>query len=101
MKRRSEATEDLVREISLLRQRVTELESFREGYKRLEQALNQSELRFRTLADKSLVGIYIVGESHFCYVNPKFAEIFGYYPDELIHVKEMQTLVHDDDLRLA
>ncbi len=46
------------------------------------------------------MGIYIVQEKYFSYVNPKFAEIFGYYPEELVNVKDMHTLVHDDDLQL-
>lgn len=95
-----ESTEDLLRQISQLRQRVAELEVSHESYIAVEQALIQSELRFRTLAEKSLVGIYLLQAKFFRYVNPKFAEIFGYEVDELIDVKDVHTLVYDDDLPL-
>jgi PAS domain S-box-containing protein len=100
MKSQPEITEDLLRQISRLSQRVAELEACQEGNKRVEHALVQSELRFRTLAQKSLVGIYLVQDKSFRYVNPKFAQIFGYAVDELIDVKDMHTLVHEDDLPL-
>ena len=46
--------------------------------KRTEQALLESENKFRSLAEQSPVGIYIIQDMSFKYVNPKFAEIFGY-----------------------
>lgn len=51
--------------------------------KRSEQALLESENKFRSLAEKSPVGIYIMQDLLFKYVNPKFAEIFGYSVEEL------------------
>jgi two-component system, sporulation sensor kinase E len=47
-----------------------------------------SELKFRTLAEKSMVGVYISQKERFTYVNPRFAEIFGYEPHELINTSE-------------
>jgi two-component system, sporulation sensor kinase E len=52
--------------------------------KALEADLVNAELKFRTIADRSMVGIYIVQEGKFVYVNPRFAEVFGYTPEELI-----------------
>ncbi|RQW81541.1 MAG: PAS domain S-box protein, partial [Methanothrix sp.] len=46
--------------------------------KRTEQALLESEHKFRSLAEQSPVGIYIIQDMSFKYVNPKLAEIFGY-----------------------
>lgn len=100
MKHPPEKIEHLLREIAQLKERVTELEASQEGYRRLERELIQSEIRFRTLAEKSLMGIYIVQGEYFRYVNPRFAEIFGYDPGELIDVRDMHTLVHDEDLPL-
>ncbi|HET9679488.1 MAG TPA: PAS domain S-box protein, partial [Gammaproteobacteria bacterium] len=39
---------------------------------------------FRDLVEKSLVGIYIIQNGRFPYVNPRLAEIFGYTSDEII-----------------
>ena len=51
--------------------------------KRTEQALMESENKFRVLTEESLVGVYIVQDWKFVYVNPRFAEIFGYTVDEM------------------
>jgi len=52
--------------------------------RRVEIVLRESEERFRTLAEKSLVGVYIIQDNLFRYVNPALAEIFGYEPGEII-----------------
>ncbi len=51
--------------------------------KRTEQALKESENKFRGLAEKSLVGIYIIQDWKFKYINPRFAEMFGYSVEEM------------------
>lgn len=51
--------------------------------KRMEDALISAEAQFRSLVEQSLVGIYIIQESRFAYVNPKMCEIFGYTQEEL------------------
>ena len=48
------------------------------------KALSESENKFRDLSEKSLVGIYLIQDELFRYVNPKFAEIFGYDAGEII-----------------
>lgn len=50
----------------------------------MEEALLESENKFRSLAEKALVGIYILQDSVFRYLNPKFAEVFGFELAELI-----------------
>ena len=56
----------------------------RKERRRVENVLRESEERFRTLAEKSLVGVYIIQDDLFRYVNQAFAEIFGYEPGEII-----------------
>jgi PAS domain S-box-containing protein len=98
MRQRTESKEDLLKQIADLKRRIDELEASQRNHSIIEHALTQSELRFKTLAEKSLVGIYIVRDKLFCYVNPRFAEIFGYEVEELIDVKDMHMLVHKNDL---
>lgn len=43
----------------------------------------EAELKFRNLAEKSQVGVYIIQDDRFVYVNPRFAEIFGYTQNEM------------------
>ncbi len=43
-----------------------------------EEALRESENKFRDLSEKSVVGVYLIQDWVFKYGNPKLAEIFGY-----------------------
>ncbi len=52
--------------------------------KQTEMALRESESKFRGITEKSLVGVYIVQDWVFKYVNPRFAEIFGYSAREMM-----------------
>ncbi|MFO7445971.1 MAG: PAS domain S-box protein [Ignavibacteriaceae bacterium] len=54
--------------------------------KRIEAELKESEYKFRNFAEKSLVGIYLIQDDVFKYVNSTFAEIFGYAVDEIVNI---------------
>ncbi|MBN1236676.1 MAG: PAS domain S-box protein [Methanotrichaceae archaeon] len=66
--------------------------------KRTELALKESENKFRVLAEKSLVGVYIVQDWKFKYVNPRFAEMFGYSVEEMISKMSPRDIAPADDL---
>ncbi|MBI5524965.1 MAG: PAS domain S-box protein [Deltaproteobacteria bacterium] len=63
-------------------------------------ALNESELKFRTLVERSLAGIYIIQDDRFVYANPKLAEIFGVTPGA-IQGKDVYDLVAPEDRDLV
>ncbi len=65
--------------------------------KKAEQALKESEIMFRSLTEDSLVGVYLIQDGIFKYVNPKFAETFGYSVDELIGTKGPDKIVFFED----
>ena len=65
--------------------------------KHTQEALLESENKFRNLAEKLLVGIYLFRDGVFKYVNPKLAEIFGYTVEELIDKKGPQDLALPED----
>lgn len=67
---------------------------------RTEQALQESEERFRGLVEQSLAGIYIVDNERLTYANPRTAEIFGYLPREIIG-KPVSELVAPEDRELV
>jgi len=67
--------------------------------KRVEERsaeLNEVELKFRTIAEKSMVGVYIVQNDMFTYVNPRFAQIFGLEPAELLNDPEAGVKIFDE-----
>jgi len=53
--------------------------------KRIEKELRESEDKFRKLAEKSMIGVYLIQDDIFKYINPRFAEIFEYNIDEIIN----------------
>jgi PAS domain S-box-containing protein len=63
--------------------------------KRIEDDLREAEMKFRTIAEKSIVGVYIVQKGKFTYVNPRFAEIFGYKTEELTNTVPVETIIHE------
>ena len=66
-----------------------------------EEALCATEARFQSLVEQSLVGIFMLQDDIFIYVNPKFGDVFGYQPDELIESRSLLDLVaHDDQFRV-
>lgn len=69
--------------------------------RRAEKLLKESEGKFRTLTEKSLVGVYLVQDGLFRYVNPKLAEIFGYGLNELVDKKGPRDLVQPEDWPLV
>jgi PAS domain S-box-containing protein len=70
-------------------------------HKEAEEALRESEQRFRDLADKAPVGVYLLEGSVAVYVNQTFAEMHGYTPDELIGKDKLRELTHPDDWKKA
>ena len=51
--------------------------------KRMALALQEAETKYRSLVEESLVGVYIIQDNRYVYVNPQFAEIFGYTQEEI------------------
>ena len=64
---------------------------------RTEEALRNSENKFRNFAEYSLVGIYMIQDGIFTYVNLKFAEIFGYTVEECLNNMHFRQLVYPED----
>jgi PAS domain S-box-containing protein len=56
----------------------------------------QAESKFRILVEQSIVGIYIIQDDSFAYVNPKLAEIVGCQPEEVVHHEVLPFIAPDD-----
>jgi len=61
----------------------------------------ESEKIFQTFSEQSLAGNYIIQDGYFVYVNPKFADIFGYTIEECLNKMHFRELTHPDDLALV
>ncbi len=71
------------------------------GRKQAEQKLAAAEHQFRSLVEQTIAGIFIVVDNRLEYVNPRFAEIFGYTAQEMIGVDLFDTVAaaSREDLR--
>ncbi|MFY9329859.1 MAG: PAS domain S-box protein [Georgfuchsia sp.] len=70
--------------------------------KRSEEALLSAEEQFRSLVEQSISGIYIIQDGKFAYVNPRFAEIRGYFSaNELIGQDPMPLIAEKDRSSVA
>lgn len=65
-----------------------------------ENQLRESEQRFRVLAEASVVGIYMLQEMKFKYVNPRFCQMLGYREEVLLQEIDPLDLVHPDDVEM-
>ena len=63
---------------------------------RAEEALRESEERYRVLSEGAIVGVYIYRDKRFLYVNDEMAKITGYSRKELLAI-DTGELVHEDD----
>lgn len=66
--------------------------------KQAEAVLRESEEKFRSIVEQSLVGIYIIQNGKLVYVNPGFEKIFGYSKNNLLNKMSFEGLVHEDDI---
>ncbi len=68
--------------------------------KRAEVALRESEEKYKTLTEKSLIGVFIVQNGKYVFVNDRFAKIHGYAAEELLGEGSIK-LIHPDQRDLV
>ena len=68
--------------------------------KKAEEALRKNEKKYSTLVENSLTGIYIDQDEKIVFANRRFADIYGYPPDELLGIWSWK-LVHSEDRALT
>ena len=66
-----------------------------------EDALAESEAKFKAISEQAFSGVNLIQDGVFKYVNPKFAEMFGYTIDECLNQMPFGKLIHPDDLARA
>jgi PAS domain S-box-containing protein len=60
----------------------------------------ESQMKFRSLVEKSMVGVYILQKGRFSYVNPRVLLESGYSEEEMINMP-IEQIVYKDDLELV
>jgi len=65
--------------------------------KESERKLFESEEKYRSLVEDSLVGVYIIQDDKFTFVNPRFTEIFGYKLNQIVDTLHVGDLVFPED----
>jgi len=69
--------------------------------KDIELSLHESKIRYRTLIEHALDGIYIITPDGFEYVNPAFETITGYSQEEACDASfNFYDIIHPDDHQL-
>ncbi|MBI4418503.1 MAG: PAS domain S-box protein [Ignavibacteriales bacterium] len=62
-----------------------------------ERLVHESEEKYRSLVEGSLLGVYIIQNGRFAFVNQRLGEIFGYSVGEVVENLTVEDLVHPDD----
>jgi len=66
--------------------------------KQAQEALEESENKFRNLVEKAIVGVYLAQDHAFIYVNAKCAEIHGYEDPTHMNGLQIRGTLHPEDL---
>jgi PAS domain S-box-containing protein len=65
--------------------------------KKAEDALRQSEERYRSVVEKSLAGFFIVQDDVFRFVNQRFCDIYGYAFAEIVNTLSILDLARPEN----
>jgi PAS domain S-box-containing protein len=85
MKAKDKTQQQLIREVTQLRQRIAELERSNSELKRAKEALRKSDERLKTVMKNVNEVIFQFSPLGVIeYVSPRVKELYGYKPEELV-----------------
>jgi PAS domain S-box-containing protein len=73
----------------------------RKERERAEEALRESEQRFKAVLDQSIAGIYVLQDARFVYLNARMRELLGYAPDDPFDPDPLVHLAPDERTRFV
>jgi len=98
-KTKDKTKEQLINELVEMRQRITELEKSEADRKRAEEALRESDEKYRRIFETSKDVLYLTSrEGKFIDINQAGVDLFGYSKEELLNIDLAKHLyVNSDD----
>ena len=94
--------EELLDELSKMRQRVAELDRSEASHGQAEERARESELRFRSLVETTSDWVWEVDQSGFyTYASPKVKDLLGYEPEEVIGKRAFDLMPAGEAERVA
>ncbi len=69
--------------------------------KEVQTELEEAEVKFRSLVEQSMVGVYIVQADKFIYINPRLREITGYTEPGIEQRIGLLDVIHPDDVAMV
>ncbi len=96
MKDDKKTKEQLIHELEDLRRRINKLERSEARGKRSEEALRESEEKYRLVVENVAESISIIQDGKQIFVNPGSVKILG-YPPEVLTSKPFIEFIHPDD----
>jgi PAS domain S-box-containing protein len=68
--------------------------------RRQDEALRESERRFRSMVEQAVSGFYVVRDNKLVYVNPRMAALSGYTQEEMIGMDPIDLVVPEDRAKI-
>lgn len=98
MKDEDKTKEQLINELVEMRQRIAAFKTKEIQLKQAEEALRESEERYRTLFEESMDALYITTpEGKFVNVNQAMLTLFGYRAEEMQGMNASKIYLHSVD----
>lgn len=69
--------------------------------KKYEKSLIESENKFRDFAEKSIIGIFLIQDGVFKYMNQKLIQILGFERNDDNDKLKLQDIIHSEDLEVV
>jgi len=96
MKDAQKTKEQLINELVELRQRFTQLQALKTDHKRAQEALRESEKKYRILVEQANDGILIVQDGMIRFANRRLAEANGRTVEELVNTNFLDYVRPDE-----
>jgi PAS domain S-box-containing protein len=100
MKHKEPTKEDLIKELAAARQLIGELKIADSKHKRTEEALRESEEKYRLLAENAHEAIFVVQDDMIRYANVKASELSGYSKEDLTF-NQFLSFLHPEDREMV